>query len=189
MEKKAEKINEAVTALINRADGFTDQEQLLRIIYNNLQNIAQNLLQHERPNHTLNPSDLINESYVKLFLNQNFQVNNRFHFFSISANAMRQILTDHARAKNRLKRSGMQLTLSWADKAKQDEPLAIDILEIENALVQLEAIDARQAKIVMLKFYAGLTTEDIASFLEISESTVKREWAIAKLFLKSELKD
>jgi RNA polymerase sigma factor (TIGR02999 family) len=116
-------------------------------------------------------------------------VNDRNHFFSIAANAMRQILIDHARSKKRLKRNGIQITLSWVDKRRQSQQNALDIIEVENALVRLEALDPRQAKIVELKFYAGLTSEEIASLMEISESTVKREWSTAKLFLKSQIQE
>lgn len=186
---KPEKSSDSITGMLNRLDGHGDQDQLLRTIYDHLHTTAQNLLRHERPNHTLCPTDLIGESYAKLFLHQKLTVLDRNHFFSIAANAMRQILIDHARSKKRLKRNGIQITLSWVDKGKHDQQNAIDILEIENALVQLEKLDPRQAKIVELKFYAGLTTEEIATILEISESTVKREWSTAKLFLKSQIKE
>jgi RNA polymerase sigma-70 factor, ECF subfamily len=182
------KLSDSITGMLNRMGGPEDNEQLMRVIYDNLYQTAQNLLRHERPNHTLCPTDLIGESYAKLFLNQKLNVADRNHFFSIAANAMRQILIDHARSKKRLKRNGIQITLSWVDKSKQSHLDALDILEIENALVSLENMDPRQAKIVELKFYAGMTTEEIASVLDISESTVKREWSTAKLFLKSQIK-
>ena len=186
---KSLKPSDSITGLLNRIDGQDDQEHLMRTIYDHLHRTAQNLLRHERPNHTLCPTDLIGESYAKLFLNQKLNVIDRNHFFSIAANAMRQILIDHARSKKRLKRNGIQITLSWVDKGRHEQENALDILEIENALVQLENMDPRQAKIVELKFYAGLTSEEIASVLEISESTVKREWSTAKLFLKSQIKE
>ncbi len=182
------KLSDSITGMLNRMGGPQENEQLVRAIYDNLYQTAQNLLRHERPNHTLCPTDLIGESYAKLFLNQKLNVADRNHFFSIAANAMRQILIDHARAKKRLKRNGIQITLSWVDKGKQNQQDALDILEIENAMALLENMDPRQAKIVELKFYAGLTNEEVASILEISESTVKREWSTAKLFLKSKLK-
>lgn len=185
---KTTKPSDSITGLLNRMDDSEDKEQLLRTIYDHLHYTAQNLLRHEKPYHTLCPTDLIGESYAKLFLNQNLHVMDRNHFFSIASNAMRQILIDHARSKNRLKRKGIQITLSWVDKGKQESHHAVDILEIENALIHLENLDVRQAKIVELKFYAGLTTEEIATILEISESTVKREWSTAKLFLKSQIK-
>lgn len=185
---KTVKPADAITSMLNRMDEKVDHEQLLRAIYDHLHQVAQNLLRHEKPNHTLCPADLIGESYAKLFHNKKLNVVDRKHFFSIAANAMRQILIDHARSKNRLKRSGIQLTLSWVDKGKQVKQNTIDILEIENALGNLESLDPRQSKIVELKFYAGLTSEEIASILEISESTVKREWSTAKLFLKSQIK-
>ncbi|MDZ4709672.1 MAG: ECF-type sigma factor [Saprospiraceae bacterium] len=181
------KNSDSITGMLNRMGGPEDKDQLVRAIYDNLYQTAQNLLRHEKPNHTLCPTDLIGESYAKLFQNQKLNVVDRNHFFSIAANAMRQILIDHARAKKRLKRSGIQITLSWVDNRKQDHQDALDILEIENALVNLEKMDPRQAKIVELKFYAGMTTEEIATILEISESTVKREWSTAKLFLKSQI--
>lgn len=186
---KTEKSVDSVTRMLNSTDSKEDQEQLLRAIYDHLHHTAENLLRNERSNHTLCPTDLIGESYAKLFLNQKLNVVNRNHFFSIAANAMRQILIDHARSKKRLKRNGIQITLSWVDKGKQSQQNALDILEVENALVRLEALDPRQAKIVELKFYAGLTSEEIAAIMEISESTVKREWSTAKLFLKSQIKE
>ncbi|MBK9931711.1 MAG: sigma-70 family RNA polymerase sigma factor [Saprospiraceae bacterium] len=184
---KSLKPADSITGLLNRMDGPDDQEHLMRTIYDHLHQTAERLLRNERPNHTLCPTDLIGESYAKLFLNQKLNVIDRNHFFSIAANAMRQILIDYARSKKRLKRNGIQITLSWVDKGKQDHQINTDLFEIENALVHLEDLDPRQAKIVELKFYAGLTVEEIASILEISESTVKREWATAKLFLKSQI--
>ena len=186
---KSGKSSDPITGMLNRMEGSVDREQLIRAIYDNLHYTAQKLLRHERPNHTLCPTDLIGESYAKLFLNQKMHVMDRNHFFSIAANAMRQILIDHARSKKRLKRNGIQITLSWVDKGKQDSQNAVDIIEIENALINLESLDPRQAKIVELKFYAGLNTEEIAGIMEISESTVKREWSTAKLFLKSHINE
>ena len=145
---KASKSTDPITVMLNKMDGIENQEQLMRTIYDHLHTTAQNLLRHERPNHTLCPTDLIGESYSKLFLNQKMNVNDRNHFFSIAANAMRQILIDHARSKKRLKRNGIQITLSWVDKGRHDQQNALDILEEENALVRLEELDPRQAKIV-----------------------------------------
>ncbi len=138
---KSLKPSDSITGLLNRIDGQDDQEHLMRTIYDHLHRTAQNLLRHERPNHTLCPTDLIGESYAKLFLNQKLSVVDRNHFFSIAANAMRQILIDHARSKKRLKRNGIQITLSWVDKGRHEQENALDILEIENALVQSGAIN------------------------------------------------
>ena len=100
---KTEKTADSVTRMLNSIDSHEDQEQLVRAIYDHLHHTAQNLLRHERPNHTLCPTDLIGESYSKLFLNQKMNVNDRNQFFSIAAKAMRQIMKDHARSKKRLK--------------------------------------------------------------------------------------
>lgn len=185
---KTEKPSVAITELLNRIGGEDDREKLFRAIYDDLHATARKLLQREKPYHTLCPTDLIGESYSKLFNNRNWNVEDRNHFYSIAAYAMRQILIDHARSKKRLKRNGIQITLSGAEGGKSDQLNALDILEIENALAHLEHIDPRQARLVELKFYAGLSTEEIASLMNISESTVKREWSTAKLFLKAHLK-
>ncbi len=184
---KDEKHLDSITGMLNRLGVTEDKDQLVRAIYENLYQMAQNLLRHEKPNHTLCPTDLIGESYAKLFQNPKLNIVDRNHFFSIAANAMRQILIDHARAKKRLKRNGVQITLSWVDKGRKEQQDVMDILDIENALVKLENLDSRQAQIVELKFYGGLTIEEIASAMEISESSVKREWSTAKLFLKSQI--
>lgn len=182
------KHTDPVTQLLQELEGDKDKRQLLlSMIYDDLHRVAENLLTKERQNHTLCATDLIGESYLKLFNDPRFSVLNRGHFFAIAARAMRQILVDHARSKKRLKRDGIKITLSSLNNIAKSENDVLDILEIENALCELQELDSRQAYIVELKFYAGMTIEEIAAIVEISEATVKREWTTAKIFLKSKI--
>lgn len=182
------KHTDPVTQLLQELEGDKDKRQLLlSMIYDDLHRVAENLLTKERQNHTLCATDLIGESYLKLFNDPRFSVLNRGHFFAIAARAMRQILVDHARSKKRLKRDGIKITLSSLNNIAKSENDVLDILEIENALCELQELDSRQAYIVELKFYGGMTIEEIAAIVEISEATVKREWTTAKIFLKSKI--
>jgi RNA polymerase sigma factor (TIGR02999 family) len=156
-------------------------------IFNDLHRIAKKSLRNERAAHTLCPTSLISECYMKLFNGPIPPVVNRAHFYAIAARAMRQILIDHARTKKRNKREGVVLTTGILEYYGSEEKNVLDIMQIEQVLAQLEALDERQAAIVELKFYGGLNIQEIGEVLGISEATVKREWSTARLFIKSRI--
>jgi len=159
-------------------------DDLLPLVYDELRRLANGYLSRERANHTLQPTALVHEAYLKLIGHDQLEWQNRAHFFGISARIMREILIDHARGKNRLKRGGdglTQIDLQDAISFSIDRPL--DVLIVDEAMTKLEMLDERQARIVEMKFFGGLTVEEIAEVLDISPATVKREWSTAKLFL------
>ena len=132
----------------------------------------------------MQPTALVHEAYLRLIGQAETEWQNRAHFFGIAARLMREILIDYARARSRLKRGGefkTQIALAEAVSFRNQKQL--EIIEVDEALLKLEKLDDRQARIVEMKFFGGLTIEEIAEVLNISPATVKREWATAKLFL------
>ena len=153
-------------------------------VYDELRRLARSWLRGERAEHTLQGTALVHEAYLRLLNDKNLEWQNRAHFIGIFARLMRQTLTNHAVAKHRLKRGGddpLQVTLEFYESRK------VDVGALDEALRELEALDARQAQIVELRFFAGLTIEEIAEVLAISPATVKREWTAAKIWLRREL--
>lgn len=158
----------------------------IEVVYLELKRIAKFRLRQERSDHTLSATGLVHEAYLKL-AQSTLQWENPEHFRSIAAKAMRQILINHALAHRTERRGGAwsKLTLTCsASEIESNQNIDVDILTLNDALIQLETIDARQAEIVELRYFAGLTIEDTAETLQLSPATVKREWAVARLFLK-----
>ena|SRR5436190_15644863 len=152
-------------------------------VHAELRRLAASYLRRERPDHTLQPTALVNEAYLRLVDQRAVQWQNRAHFFGIAAQIMRRILVDHARKRAALKRDGGDaVPLSQvADPAGGEQ---IDVLCLHEALTQLSALDARQAHIVELRYFGALTVDEIAVIAKISPATVKRELATAKLWLR-----
>lgn len=177
-----------ITELLNGADEQSANE-LLEQVYDQLKRIAQNRMNEERPDHTLQATALVHEAYAKLLGNEEISWQCRAHFFNAAAQAMRRILIDHARSKNAVKRGGEEkrVPLGLIDLAQNHNP--VDIMALEEAMVTLEAEDPRAAQIVSLRFYAGLTVERTALALELSERTVIREWTFARARLFELLSD
>lgn len=163
-------------------------DRLLPIVYDELHRQASSYLRRERPDHTLQTTGLIHETYIKLVDQPHLHPENRLHFFAISANLMRQILVDHVRAKRRKKRGGdrVQLPLKEELIAAGNED-TVDLLALEEALRRLQEMDERQARVVELRYFAGLTLEETAEALRISRTTVAEDWRMAKAWLHREL--
>jgi RNA polymerase sigma factor (TIGR02999 family) len=160
----------------------------LTLVYGQLRAIAQQRMAGERRSHTLQATALVHEAYVRLLGREDIQWADRGHFFRAAAEAMRKILIDHARAKNADKRGGGKAALAIANVAD----LAADgdsagILALDDAMVRLEQVDAQAAAVVRLRFYAGLSEEAAAQALDISERTVRRDWAFARGWLRETL--
>lgn len=162
-------------------------DALLPTVYNELRRLASGHLSGERINHTLQPTALVHEAYLKLIGQKETEWQDRAHFFGIASRLMREILIDHARSKNRLKRGSefktqieLDAGVSYSSPAKQ-----FDVVAVDDALKKLEVLDERQAKIVEMKFFAGMTIDEIAEVLDISAATIKREWTSAKLLLSN----
>jgi RNA polymerase sigma factor (TIGR02999 family) len=158
-------------------------EQLLPLVYDELRKLAALQLAHDRPGQTLNPTGLVHEAYLRLVGNGNDRCyHDRGHFFATAATAMRQIRIDQARRKKTQKRGGnvQRLELNEvAAPASDDEVLALD-----EALIQLAALDARKAQLVELRFFAGLTNDQAAAVLGVSPTTADRDWAFARAWLR-----
>jgi RNA polymerase sigma factor (TIGR02999 family) len=179
----------SVTELLHRtADGSKDAEAaLIAVVYSELRQIARRLMRGEAANHTLQPTALVHEAYLRLAQPKGVAFNDRTHFFAVAATVMRRILVDYARAKRADKRGGGERSAVdlLGPSINLDEPERV--LAIDVALNRLSQLDERQARIVELRFFAGMTIDEIAEALEISPSTVKREWQLARAWLYGEL--
>jgi RNA polymerase sigma factor (TIGR02999 family) len=163
-------------------------ERLIPVVYAELRRQAARYLRRERPDHTLQPTALVNEAFLRLVDQRNVRWQNRAHFFGVAAQSMRRILVDHARTRQRIKRGGVQQRVTLVDSAAATAESVVDLLALDQSLARLEALDSRQSRIVELRFFAGLSVEETAEILEISPATVKREWSMAKAWLHSQLK-
>lgn len=164
------------------AGGVPPPDLLLAQVYDELRSIARHHLRGEREDHTLVPTALVHEAYLSLHARDASAYANRSHFLRAASRAMRHILVDHARARHAVKREGgVRITLDEAMAA--GAPRDLDLLELDDALVQLEAAEPRWARVVELRFFAGLELAEIGALLEVSASTVKRDWQFAKAWL------
>ena len=161
------------------------RDALIPLVHDQLRRIARHHLRGERAGHTLQSNALINEAYLKL-VEQSVSWQDRNHFFGIAARLMRQILVDHARARQRLKRGGHQhqISLTAAEHEKED---SADLLALNDALETLAEVDPQRSRIVELRFFGGLTIEETAQVMRISTPTVERGWRAARAWLQTEL--
>ena len=153
------------------------------LVYNELRRLAHNYLNRERSEHTLQSTALVHEAYLRLTGNAPPQWQDRAHFFGIAAHLMRQILVEYARGRNTAKRGGGAYMLSIDDAAEPAGIVDVDIVALDDSLNALAQIDQQQCKVVELKFFAGLSNEETAEALNISVSTVKRDWNTARVWL------
>ncbi len=180
----------AVTLLLARV-GSGDSgavSSLFDLLYRELRVLAISAMRSERGNHTLQPTALIHEAFMRLADNTS-SIENRRHFFGIAATAMRRILVEHARARHAVKRGGHAPRVSLDDVAVA-APTALDPVDLEAldaALTQLATFDPRQARVVELRYFAGLTVEEAADVLDASPRTVKRDWQMARAWLRREM--
>lgn len=163
------------------------KERLIPYVYDELKRQARYLMSAERSNHTLQPTALVHEAFIKLSEQSGFEWKNRSHFFGIASRLMRQILVDHARRHAAEKRGGSPVHFSIDEVQISIEDRAASILALDEVLERFAEIDERQAKIVEMKFFGGLNIKEIAEALEISERTVGREWQAARFWLYREL--
>ncbi|MCA1568406.1 MAG: sigma-70 family RNA polymerase sigma factor [Acidobacteria bacterium] len=163
-------------------------DDLMPLVYLELRRQASGYLRRERPNHTLQPTALINEAYLKLIGRRDVKWQNRAHFFAFAAQAMRHILVDYARERKREKRGGApeNLPLDEALTIVSQEK-SIDLVALDEALNKLAAFDERQAKVVELRYFSGLSIEETAEVLNVSNVTIRRDWNMAKAWLHQEI--
>jgi RNA polymerase sigma factor (TIGR02999 family) len=178
-----------VTELLIKLQGGdeTALQQLLPLVYDELRRLARHYLQSERSSHTLQSTALVHEAYLRLVGQESLAVESRAHFFGIAARLMREILVDYARNRGAAKRGANCLTLALDEAVALPQKREVDLIALDDALKDLAALDPRQSQIVDLRFFGGLSIEDTSSVLGISPATVKREWAVARLWLQREM--
>jgi RNA polymerase sigma-70 factor (ECF subfamily) len=162
-------------------------DELLPLVYRELKGIAARQLAGERPGHTLQATPLVNEAYLRLVDQHSVDWRNRAHFFSIAAETMRRVLVNHAISRRAEKRGAGATVLALDEAAGFPERRDVDLVLLDEALTRLADLDSVQARIVEMKFFAGLSNEEVAEVLSTSESTVKREWRSAKAWLATQL--
>ncbi|HVF72693.1 MAG TPA: sigma-70 family RNA polymerase sigma factor [Chthoniobacterales bacterium] len=179
---------QATRLLIDWSNGNREAaDGLMPLVYDELRGLARGYLQRERSDHTLQATALVHEAYLRLVDQKTTTWRNRAHFFGVAAQLMRRILVDHARRHRREKRGG-----DW-DKVEFDEALApavarnLDVIALDDALQDLTKLNAQHARIVELRFFGGLKTDEVAEVLELSQRTVEREWRMARAWLRREI--
>jgi RNA polymerase sigma-70 factor, ECF subfamily len=180
----------AITRLLSSASAGDRRatDELLPLVYDELRTLAAQHLAEERAGHTLQPTALAHEAYLRLLGPGGTTWENRAHFFGAAARAIRRILVDHARTRGREKRGGgMEFEVLQEDSAKATERSDIDLLALDEAMERLALLDPQKALLVELRFFGGLTLKEVAAAMEISESTVVREWQFARVWLYREL--
>ena len=162
--------------------------RLANVVYDELHVIAVAAMRREADGHTWQPTELVHEAFSRLVGQERVAWQNRHHFFGIAAQAMRRLLVDHARARKQLKRDGGERVTLTAN-IDSGESSAVDILALNDALDRLAALDGRQVRVVELRYFAGLSMEETADTLGVSLATVKRDWTVARAFLRRALED
>lgn len=162
-------------------------ERLLRLLYDELRAMAASRLRHERPGHTLQPTALVHEAYLRLVDQTRVQWQSKAHFMAVAAQAMRRIVIDHARAHHAAKRGGDAQRLTISDSLAESAEPPLDLLDLDEALRDLEALEPRQARVVELRFFAGLGVPETAEALGVGEKTVKNDWRFARAWLQERL--
>lgn len=182
--------NEA-TQLLKQVSNGSDSaaDRLFPLVYDELRSLAANLFRTERPNHTLQPTALVNEAYVRLVVGQGLTWSSRAHFFAIAARAMRRILIDHARRKNTDKEGGKWDKVPLDDVLPATEMQETELLAVSEVIEALAARDERKARVVELRFFAGLSVEEVAHVLDVSKGTVEGDWRFARAWLSKRLRE
>ncbi len=180
-----EDVTDLLTAVTEGDPGAV--EALLPLVYAELKRRADGLMRRERAGHTLQPTQLVHDAYLALVQQRRATWQNRAHFFAVASQKMRRILVDHARARHRQKRGGGALRISLHDGLGLTTQRDEDVLAVEQALKRLEEVDERQAHIVTLRFFSGLTVDEVAAVLGTSKRAVEAEWTMIKAWMRREL--
>jgi RNA polymerase sigma factor (TIGR02999 family) len=163
-------------------------EDLMPVVYAELRRMAARSFRHERPGHTLQPTVLVHEAYLKLVDQRHARWQNRAQFFGVAAQLMRRILVDHARTRAAAKRGGGVTPVTLADVAGPSPPRGIDVIALDETLTRLTSLYPEQGRLVELRYFGGLTIEETAEAMGISPATVKRQWTVARAWLRRDLK-
>ena len=180
-----------VTRLLEEARAGNRQalHELVPLVYEELRRLASISLHRAGPQQTMFTTDLVHEAFLKLTSSRSVSWQDRLHFFNLAAASMRQILVDHARSRHAAKHGGLLTRVTFDSALPIGEEVLDDIAALDEALQQLEKVDSRSARIVELRFFAGLTNDEIAEMLSLSARTVKRDWEFAKAWLYRQLQE
>ena len=189
IQSVSEAAPEGITQLLLKWSGgdSSAREELMPLVYGELRSLAAKYLRRERVNHTLQPTALVNEAYLRLVDQQKVEWQNRAQFFGLAARLMRNILVDHARSHQAAKRGGQQFSVSLSRADRVSAEPEIDLVALHETLERLAAHDQQKGRIVELRFFGGLTIKETAEVLEISHATVERDWKMARAWLRCEL--
>ena len=178
-----------ITEILQQAGDGDDSavNRLMPLVYKELRALAESYLARERPDHTLQATALVHEAYVRLVKQENVQWRSRAHFFAVAAQAIRRILVDHARGHLRIKRGGDRQRVDLDAEASFSIDHGLDLLALDDAMQKLARLHERQAQIVELRFFGGLSLKEVADFLGLSLRTVEGDWSMARAWLRREL--
>jgi len=165
----------------------TSANRLFSLVYDELRALAADFMKSERLDHTLQPTALVHEAYLRIIEQQSVDWKGRAHFFAIAAQMIRRVLIDHSRGRNAVKRGGHDARTSLVDTIDMHAGNDLDLLSLNNALERLAELSPRQAKVVELRFFGGLTNEEVAHVLDVSRKTVVQDWAVARAWISREL--
>jgi RNA polymerase sigma factor (TIGR02999 family) len=180
---------EDVTQILQEVSGGNREApaRLMPLVYDELRRLADHYLRQERPDHTLQPTALVHEAYLRLIDQTRVDWQNRAHFFGVAAQLMRRILVDHARRHRASKRGGFRQKLTLDEAVDYSQTRDVDLVKLDDALTALAKFDARQSRVVELRFFGGLTIEETAEAIGVSPATVKVDWSMAKAWLRREI--
>lgn len=183
-------VSKNVTQLLQDLKGgdTSAEEKLISVVYDELRRLAAHYMRRERPDHTLQATALVHEAFLRLTEQRDVSWQNKAHFFGVAAQLMRRVLIDHARARLRTKRGAGGQKLPLDEGLILTDAAPLELLAVNDSIERLAKLDARQAHIVELRFFGGLSVEQTAEFLGISPKTVKRDWSVAKAWLHAELR-
>jgi len=182
-------VRDTISSLLSTTDDRTDEAnaaRLIPLVYDELRAIAHKYFREERPDHTLQPTAIVHEAYLRLVDESRIDWQGRTHFRAVCAKVMRRVLIDYARARNRARRGGGQKPVALESAVAPLDLEDLDALELNDALERLAALDSRQARVVELRFFGGLSVEEVAKTLGVSKRTVESEWTHAKAWLRAE---
>ena len=183
-----EKADDITQILHEWSDGDAQAaDRLLPFVYEELRRLARNYLSKERAGHTLQPTALVHEAYLRLIDQTRTTWQSRVHFYAVAANMMRRILVNHARDRSAQKRGGEFQIVPLDESVEANGKDTIDVVRLDEALKNLQKFDERKSRVVEMRFFGGLTEKEISEFLEISEKTVRRDWTMAKMWLQREM--
>jgi RNA polymerase sigma factor (TIGR02999 family) len=187
----AEQSLQEVTQMLAAASGGDKNaaEKLMPLVYDELRALAAGALRRERAEHTLQPTALVHEAFLRLIDQSNAEYNSRTHFFAIGAQMIRRVLVDHARRHHAAKRGGHAERFTLTAMVEPGDNRQLDVIALDDALKRLAELDERQARVVELRFFGGLSVEQTADMLEVSPRTVEQDWRMARAWLKRELSE